>query len=298
MATSIPHPHPAASTSAGEEPAAETRLPATAFRLSVALAVVAAAASALTLFLPDLLRGPDVMNGSARGTGLIVVFVTVPLLIAAMWATARGSTLGLLVWLGAVAHVLYQSVLFLFATPSNDLFLLYVAMCSLALWSIVALLVWLDPSEVRARITPGLPAHPIAIYVWVVVGLNVVAWMGPILRALADEGQPAFLVGTGMTTNPIYVQDLAFWLPLMAVGAWWLWHDRVWGYVVVGSMLATWLIEGVTVATDQWMGHSADPTSSVATIAGSWLFAALALIDVVPLVAFYRHVGAGRTKAA
>ena len=43
----------------------------------------------------------------------------------------------LLVWLGGVAHILYQSVLFLFGTPFNDLFLLYVAMGSLALWSLV-----------------------------------------------------------------------------------------------------------------------------------------------------------------
>lgn len=29
----------------------------------------------------------------------------------------------------------------------------------------------------------------------------------------------AFLEGTGLTTNPIYVQDLAVWLPMLAVAA-------------------------------------------------------------------------------
>lgn len=261
-----------------------------AYRLSIALAVVAAAASALTFFLPDVLRGPAVMNGSARGTGLIVLVVTVPLLVVAMATTARGSTRGLLVWIGAIAHVLYQSVLFLFATPFNDLFLLYVAMFGLALWSTVALLVSLDASQVRARITPGLPARPIAIYVWVIAGLNALAWLGPVLKALRESGPPAFLVGTGMTTNPIYVQDLTFWLPLMAVAAWWLWRGRDWGFVIIGAMLTMWLLESVTVATDQWIGHHADPTSNVATLAGTYLFVALGLIGVVPLLAFYRHV--------
>lgn len=265
------------------------QLPSIAYRLSVALAVVAAATSGLTLVVPDVLRGPAVMNGSARGTGLVVLFVTVPVLVVGMRATARGSTIGLLVWLGAIAHVLYQSVLFLFATPFNHLFLLDVAMFSLALWSVVALTAALDRREVRARITPGLPARPIAIFVWVVAGLNVLAWLGPVLRAWGDD-EPRFLVGTGMTTNPIYVQDLAFWLPLMAVGAWWLWRDRDWGYVVIGAMLTMWLLESVTVATDQWMGHNADPASSVASHAGAWLFAVLAVATVVPLVAFYRHV--------
>jgi hypothetical protein len=32
------------------------------------------------------------------------------------------------------------------------------------------------------------------------------------------------LDGTGLTTMPTYVQDLAFWLPLMGLAAWWLWR--------------------------------------------------------------------------
>jgi hypothetical protein len=39
-----------------------------AFRLSAALAVVTAAATGLTFLIPDVLRGPAVMNGSGRGT--------------------------------------------------------------------------------------------------------------------------------------------------------------------------------------------------------------------------------------
>ncbi|MGZ8437577.1 MAG: hypothetical protein ACXWXR_03435, partial [Candidatus Limnocylindrales bacterium] len=129
-----------------------------------------------------------------------------------------------------------------------------------------------------------------AIYVWVVAGLNALAWLGPVAKALRDDAPAAFLVGTGMTTNPIYVQDLAFWLPLMAVAAWWLWRRRDWGFVVIGAMLTMWLLESVTVATDQWMGHHADPSSNVATLGGAYVFGALGVIGVVPLVAFYRRV--------
>jgi hypothetical protein len=267
-----------------------------ATRLSIALAVVTAVVAALTAFLPDVLRGPDVMNGSARGTAMVLLFATVPVLVFGMRATMRGSTRGLLVWLGAIAHVLYQSVLMLFATPFNDLFLLYVSMFGLAIWSLVALLVGVDAEGIRARISPSLPRKPIAIFVWVIVTGNVLVWLGPVATAMR-EGSPAFLEGTGMTTNPIYVQDLAFWLPMMAVAAWWLWRQRAWGFVLIGSMLVMWLLEGVTVAVDQWVGHRADPTSSVATLGGAWLFAALAVVTVVPLVAFFRRVDAGAPPA-
>jgi hypothetical protein len=51
-----------------------------------------------------------------------------------------------------------------------------------------------------------------------------------------------------------------------------------------------WQVEALTVAVDQWMGSSADPTSDVATMGGAYLFVAMALINIPPLVAFYRHV--------
>lgn len=54
-----------------------TSLPRSTYVLSGALALVAAAAAAGTFFIPGVLRGPAVMNGSARGTGLVVIAVAV-----------------------------------------------------------------------------------------------------------------------------------------------------------------------------------------------------------------------------
>jgi hypothetical protein len=62
-------------------------------------------------------------------------------------------------------------------------------------------------------------------------------------------------------------------------------------------MLVMWLLEGITVALDQWMGHRADPTSDVATLGGVYLFSALAVIGIAPVVAFFRHIR-GRRPAA
>ena len=63
----------------------------TAYWLSAALAVTAAAGSLLTFTIPDLLRGPAVMNGSARGTALAVLLAGVPVLACSMLLAARGS---------------------------------------------------------------------------------------------------------------------------------------------------------------------------------------------------------------
>ena len=253
--------------------------------LSVALAVVATVTCALTLFVPDVLVGPAVMDGSARGTALVALVVAVPLLVAALWFAHDGSLRAVPLWLGATAFLLYNSVLFVFATPFDDLFLLDVAMLSLALWSLVAALHDLDVPTFASRFAPTTPVRAVATYVGVVVVLNALAWLGPVLRAVVASGPPAFLVGTGMTTNPIYVQDLAFWLPAMGVGALWLVRRRDWGYVVVGAGLVLWVVESVSIAVDQWLGHAADPASSVASSAVSLPFGLLALVGMAPAYA-------------
>jgi len=261
-----------------------------AYRISGALALVTALATALTFFVPDVLRGTAVMNGSGRGTALVALIIGVPVLVVSMLVVARGSTRGVVVWLGAVAFLLYQSVLLLFATPFNSLFLLYCVMWSLTFWAAVATLRAIDVGELFDHFDSALPVRGIAIFLWVVGGLNVLAWLGRVVPALFSSARPEFLEGTGLTTNPIYVQDLSFWIPLAAVSAWWLWLRRPWGYVLSGALLVFFVVENITIAVDQYMGHAADPASSVASDVLTPVFAALAVVTSVPLFFYMRHL--------
>ncbi len=259
-----------------------------AYRLSGALAATSAAGAIVTFFVPEVLTGPAAMNGSARGTALVVLVLAVPLLVWSMRAASRGSTRAVIAWLGAVAYLLYNALMFVFATPFNRLFLVYVAMLSLAIWTAIALLHNIDAGRIARW---SVPVHAIAVYVWVVVALNLGVWLAAIVPALFAQHPAALLEGTGLTTHPVYVQDLAFWLPLMTIAGVWLWQRSPRGYVIAGSVLTMWVIESVGVAVDQWFGHAADPASPVASAAMVWVFATLAAIGCVPLYFFYRKVG-------
>ena len=92
----------------------------------------------------------------------------------------------------------------------------------------------------------------------------------------------------GVTTNPIFVLDLGFSLPLLTVGAIWLWQRRPWRYLIVGAMLTMFVIECLSIATDQWFGHLADPTSPVASSTLSPAFVALAVLTMIPLSSMLR----------
>jgi hypothetical protein len=274
--------------SAAEHPRRAMPAAGNSYRLSAALAAVSALAALLTYFIPGVLSGPAAMNGSARGTALVVFGVAVPLLVGSMWAASRGSVRAVVAWLGAIAYLLYNAVMFLFATPFNQLFLLYVAMLCLVIWAVIAVLRQLDLDLVRGS---AMPARGLAAYIWVVVTLNAVAWLAGIVPALFAPAPAGFLDGTGLATNPVYVQDLAFWLPLAAVAGWWLWQRRPWGFLIAGSVLTMWVLESISIAVDQWYGHTADPSSPVAAAGMAAVFAAVAAIGCVPVYFFYRRLG-------
>jgi hypothetical protein len=267
-----------------------TALARSTYWLSGTLALVTALAVAATLFIPGVLRGPTVMNGSARGTALVILLVGVPVLLIAMWSAANGSIRALVVWLGVIAYLSYNAVLFIFATPFNQLFLLYVSMFSLCFWSATGILHQVDLEAFRARFSPRLPVRGLAAYALVIVALNALVWLRNVVPSVLSSTPPSWLDGTGLGTHPVYVLDLAFWLPLMAVAAVWLWRRRPWGYLLVGSILTMWVIESVGVAVDQWMGSAADPASTVASASMTPVFAVLALVGLIPVYFYFRHL--------
>lgn len=263
--------------------------------LLVVAAVANALAAALTFFLPDLLNGPAVMNGSARGTALIMLVGGVPLLLAS-FALERGhSPWALPVRFGALAYLAYNGFLLLFATPFNRLFLIYVVALSVTVFSLGSSLLRADPSAMRERLH-RTSARVIGAYIWLIVVLNSFLWLARVVSATFASNPMSFLDGTGIATNPVYVQDLVFWLPSAAVIGWLVWTRRPWGALLAGSYLVYGVVEAIGVATDQWFGSSADPSSEIATMGAVYLFAVLAVIGAGALL-FYGRALAGGSSA-
>lgn len=238
------------------------------------------------------------MNGSAWGTALIALVCVLPTLAVAMWLARRGSARAVVVWFGAVLYLAYNAFMLLLATPFNRLFLGNVAMMGLSIATGIALAAMIDVEELAGRCDRRLPARLLAAFIAVIVVGNGLLWLRGALPGIVDDAPLKALEGTGLTTVPTWVQDLSFWLPLLLVGAIWLWRRRPWGYLIAGAGLVYWVLEGVTVATDQWLGHRADPASNVVATAAVPGFAVLAAIALIAVIAFLRNVDRNDTAGS
>jgi hypothetical protein len=273
-------------------PAPSLRIPVVLSWLCVLIAVLA---GTWTVLDPGLLHGPEAMQGSARGTALVVLVLAVPTVVVAMTRAQGGSRAALLVWAGGLLYLVYNAVLFLFLTPFNSAFLAYVALLSTALWSVATLAATRDLRQLARSLGAGLPerSYPrvVAVYLGTIVVLNTLAWLRVVVPALSGPFPAPFLDGTGVATNAIYAQDLAVWLPLAGVSAVWLWRGRPLGYLLAAAVLTMWAIEGVSVAADQWWGHQADPASQVVFAGAVVPFLVLAAVGTVPVWLLLHRLG-------
>jgi hypothetical protein len=89
--------------------------------------------------------------------------------------------------LGTLGYLVYQSVLFCFGTPLNDLFLLYVVYLGLAVWSIVFLLRGTDLPRFGYRLSRKMPARAVGGILLAIVVANSLAWLGQIVPALLED---------------------------------------------------------------------------------------------------------------
>lgn len=252
------------------------------------LALTSLGSAAATLLVPDVLTGPAVMNGSAKGTCLVIAVGGVPVLALAYRRAVTGSPPALALAAGAAAYLVYNAVLLVFATPLNPVFPLYEAMLGLGIWTLagMAIELWRRGECLTHKARRG--NRGTAAFLLVVVALNTLAWAHTLVPALLSDEPRAMLDGTGLTTNPVYVQDLAFWLPTIAWVAIGMWRGHGPRTVLGAAVLGYWVLESAGVAVDQWWGHHADPASTVASGEAVSMFVLVGLLTLWPLTSVLR----------
>ena len=158
----------------------------------------------------------------AQGTDLATLFLAVPVLVVGLWAAGRGHGAGRSAVVAGLLYLVYNYAIFAFSVAMNPLTAMHIAILGLALWSLVlggreAVAGTEDlANRLNRRAAGGL-----LIAVGALFGLM---WLGQIAATSLTGVLPADLVTAGISANPVYALDLAFFLPLCALAGIGLWR--------------------------------------------------------------------------
>ena len=181
------------------------------------------------------------------GQDTITLVVGVPLLIASMWLTGRGSIGALLVWTGTLFYLVY-SYYFYVVGGFNALFLVYIAIVSASLYSLLSLLFALDAEAVRTRFGSGAPRRPIAGFFIGISLLFALMWVGMSVSSAVAGARPDEVL------RSVVIIDCTVLLPLLFFGGLKLWGGEAWGYVLGGLLLTKLAATGFTLAFTTALG--------------------------------------------
>ncbi|MCD1295536.1 hypothetical protein CUJ83_11050 [Methanocella sp. CWC-04] len=249
---------------------------------SALIAILAAIASGAGLLWEDLYKN-DTVSGAAQMTGndLVTFVFCVPLLLVSAYYAARGSLRGRLIWTGTIFFFLYTYASMSFLATYNQMFLAYVAIFSLSLYTFAASILTLDVNKVRESLT-GAPVKVTAGFMFFIGIAILLMWLGVIIPSLVSGEAPALL--ETYTTLVIQALDLGVVVPLAFITGVLLLKNDAWGYALASIVL----IKGITLGTGILSMVLFMILNGVEVVAAqALLFIVLVACSLILAVAFY-----------
>ena len=175
----------------------------------------------------------------------------IPLLLISFIFYKRGSLRGTLIFIGCLASFLYRYLLWTFDWAYNSLFLVYVALFSLSLLTLILVLVGVDRAQARAAIGERFPVRMVAGFSFAVGGLLLLKCLGEIVPDLGSNTLP--IAATGYYTLVDQALDLGLLVPFCFVSGVLLLKRDSLGYLLSSSSLIIFFLLGLSVITGEIM---------------------------------------------
>jgi hypothetical protein len=184
---------------------------------ALVIAALVALASLLGLFAPwPYQQETENWTLQARGQD-IGNLVAVVVLVGSAIGMRSGSPRAGALWTGTLLYLLYAYIVYAFAVHFSRLFLVYVAVLGLVVYTLIGTL--------RSAIVPLPNGHERSrrIAAWVLIGTGALfggLWLSELIPATVTGQAPKSLEVAGLIVNPIHVIDLAVVLPgMITIGA-------------------------------------------------------------------------------
>lgn len=228
----------------------------------------------------------DTVSSAAQmqANDLVSLILGLPMLAISFWLTLHGSLRGRLLLAGTLGFILYTYITMMVGAHYNALFLVYVALFSLSLFTFVIIMMSFDLENLPARFSESMPRGWIAGVLFFAAAFLLLAWLGRIAATFTPGAVPALENTTSMF---IQAMDLGLIVPVCILAGILLLRRHAWGYLLASVGLAKFLTLGIAVGLMAVnMARVGVSISFVELI----IFPAMAVIGVVMTIILLKHV--------
>jgi hypothetical protein len=174
---------------------------------------------------------PASQVSSNIGTDALNLVVALPVLLTSMWLSRRGSLIGLLIWPGALFYILYVYTFYILGVPFNLLFLPYIVLVTLSVYTMIGLVASIDGEAVRQRLAGNVPERITAGMFLLISILFLVVDVVLIVNALTSHAP------VSSTSYASWVTDFTVQLAALLIAGVLLWRREALGYVAAPGLL-------------------------------------------------------------
>jgi hypothetical protein len=181
------------------------------------------------------------MAAQAIAQDWITLTVGIPLLILSLVYFNKGRFRGRLLLAGTIGYFLYTYTTYAFLSAFNILYLVYVAIFSISLFSFILVLKTTKTDQIKMKIAKNIPRRSVSVYLLFLGIMLLFLWLGRIIPAHIHDQAP---FGLDIYSAPVIQSlDLGVIVPLCFISAVLLWKRSPWGYLLTAIMM----IKGFTL---------------------------------------------------
>jgi len=200
--------------------------------LSVALLAAAGLLAADRIYNQET----SVLFDQATAQDVVTLLPVAPLLAFLAVSARRGSLSAFLCLPGLLAFTVYNYAIYAFSIHFGPLFLVWVAILGLSIFTLVGALATADMPAIKQRFAGRAMPRP-AWFLIVVAVLFVLLWLSEIVPSLLAGDPSRSARDWNVPTNPVHVLDLAFFLPAAVTSGILLLRRRPLGYATAAGQL-------------------------------------------------------------
>lgn len=256
------------------------------------IAFMAVIASWGGLFLDGLYRDNALVVAAWRGNDIVTLFIVVPLLLASLAFSLRGSKRARLFWMGSLWYMAYNYMFYLFGAAFNEFFLLYAALLVLSIYGLIFALIQTDAQEFSGSFGEKLPYKPVSAFMLLFAILLGGMWIGLSLLFVFTGEVHESISQTGHPTAVVFGIDLSLLIPSLVISGVLLWRKKAWGPILSAVVLIKATAYGLALINMTVISYR--DTGAVDPFLSLWIV--LTTGCAVSLAFLMRNIGTGLKK--